>query len=71
MDAINADYDALENGKAGSTVTLPRILICIAAAAVVIAALGAALSSAGALRGEAGTVLAKAVRICPECMGLG
>ena len=37
VDAINADYDALENGKAGSTVTLPRILICIAAAAVVVA----------------------------------
>ncbi len=37
VDAINADYDALEQGRAGSTVTLPRILICIAAAAVVVA----------------------------------
>ena len=37
VDAINADYAALENGSAGSTVTIPRILICIAAAAVVVA----------------------------------
>jgi hypothetical protein len=37
VDDINANYGALEEGSAGSTVTLPRILICIAAAAVVVA----------------------------------
>ena len=32
---------------------------------------GIAMIVAGVLRGEAQTVLAKAVRICVECMGLG
>ena len=37
VDDINANYDALEEGRAGSTVSAPRIAICVAAAAVVIA----------------------------------
>ena len=37
VDDINANYGALEEGSAGSTVTLPRILLCIAAAVVVVA----------------------------------
>ncbi|MDI6710379.1 MAG: CD1871A family CXXC motif-containing protein [Bacillota bacterium] len=34
-------------------------------------ALGLALAWAGLARGEGGQVLAKAVRICLECIGLG
>ena len=37
VDDINANYAALEEGRAGSTVSAPRIAICVAAAAVVIA----------------------------------
>ena len=37
VDDINANYDALEQGRAGSTVSAPRIAICVAAAAVVVA----------------------------------
>ncbi len=36
VDDINENYDALEAGRAGSTVSAPRIAICVAAAAVVI-----------------------------------
>ena len=37
VDDINANYAALEEGRAGSTVSAPRIAICAAAAAVVVA----------------------------------
>ena len=37
VDDINENYDALEQGRAGSTVSAPRIAICVAAAAVVVA----------------------------------
>lgn len=37
VDDINLNFEALEDGTAGTTVTVPRILLCIAAAAVVIA----------------------------------
>ncbi len=37
VDDINLHYEALEDGTAGTTVTLPRILLCVAAAFVVIA----------------------------------
>ena len=37
VDDINLHFEALEDGTAGTTITLPRILLCIAAAAVVIA----------------------------------
>ncbi len=36
VDDINFHYEALEDGTAGTTITLPRILLCVAAAAVVI-----------------------------------
>lgn len=36
VDDINLHYEALEDGTAGTTITLPRILLCVAAAAVVI-----------------------------------
>ncbi|MDR2156614.1 MAG: thioredoxin [Clostridiales Family XIII bacterium] len=34
-------------------------------------AAGLVLIAAGALRGETGTILARAVRICLECIGIG
>ena len=37
VDDINANYAALENGNADSTVSVPRIALCVAAAAVVVA----------------------------------
>ena len=37
VDDINANYAALEQGRAGSTVTAPRIALCVAATAVVVA----------------------------------
>lgn len=36
MDEIDLNYEALEVGTAGKAVTLPRILLCIAAAAMVL-----------------------------------
>lgn len=36
-DNIDLNYEALENGTAGMTVTFPRIMLCVGAAAVVIA----------------------------------
>ena len=38
VDEINENYGALEEGRAGSTVSAPRIVICAAAAAAVVAA---------------------------------
>lgn len=35
MDEIDLNYEALETGAAGKAITLPRILLCIGAAAVV------------------------------------
>ena len=43
------------------------VRLCGAAAAVI----GLGMMIYGAVRGEAGTVLAKAVRICLECIGIG
>ena len=36
MDEIDLNYEALEAGTAGKAITLPRILLCIAAAAAVL-----------------------------------
>lgn len=38
---------------------------------LVLLAIGVAMLSFGALRGEADTVLAKAIRLCLECVGIG
>lgn len=38
---------------------------------LVLLAVGVAMLSFGALRGEADTVLAKAIRLCLECVGIG
>ena len=37
VDNINANYEALEKGSAGMTVSVPRICLCIGAAVVVVA----------------------------------
>lgn len=37
VDDINANYEALENGSVGLTVSVPRICLCIGAAVVVVA----------------------------------
>lgn len=38
---------------------------------LVLLVVGVAMLSVGALRGEADTVLAKAIRLCLECVGIG
>ncbi|MDO5834676.1 MAG: CD1871A family CXXC motif-containing protein [Lachnospiraceae bacterium] len=38
---------------------------------LVLLVVGVAMLSFGALRGEADTVLAKAIRLCLECVGIG
>lgn len=38
---------------------------------LVLLAIGVAMLCFGALRGEADTVLAKAIRLCLECVGIG
>ena len=42
-----------------------------AAAQLVLLFVGAVFVVYGAMRGEAGVVLAKAVKICLECVGIG
>ena len=37
VDDINLNFEALEDGTAGTTITLPRILLCVAATVVVVA----------------------------------
>ena len=41
------------------------------AAQVALVAAGVAMVCLGAMRGEADTVLAKAIRLCLECIGIG
>lgn len=40
-------------------------------AALLLFVMGGIFAAVGAARGEAATVLAKAVRICLECIGIG
>lgn len=42
-----------------------------AAAQLVLLFMGVAFIAYGAMRGEAGVVLAKAAKICLECVGIG
>lgn len=41
------------------------------AAGFILLAAGAALAAAGLLQGQYASVLAKAIRICMECVGIG
>ena len=66
----------MDRGTEGIGLFLPKGAIGLfkaikPAAQVALLAVGVAMVCFGAMRGEASAVLAKAIRLCLECIGIG